>query len=530
MKKIRVILVIMLMLLVLVVVVGCDTSDADVDSKASEMEAPTEQTHTHEFSDPTCTAPKTCSGCGETEGDALGHDWVEATCTVPKTCKVCSATEGDTLEHDWVDATCTAPKTCEVCSATEGDALGHNWIEATCTVPKTCDVCSATEGEALGHKGGQATCLGRAKCEVCNKVYGEAGKHVFEGQITTVDYLATQATMVRPATYFYSCIYCGAKSTKRFAHGGNIVEELTGPYNEKFKEDADGEGYLYFTDPHYVNCSFNAAFWDGREARLEKLAQLYKSTNAQFAVCGGDWLNNSNSRESAIAILTYIRETTTKLFGTCHLVVGNHDYNYQFVTNGTNGKSEHWLTPEEIASAWYPDNNGKTYYSFIGKNTRYYVFDSGIDWYRSAGVMNDYDKEQAAWFIEQLMANDDQHIVLMPHMVQVSGSTDNFNGGTLEYAKISAAYNNREKYTYNGVEYDFSGKTGMVEYIIAGHNHGDHVGTIAGIPYILTATNQSGDPPTADFVYADYDERKLHLVRVGNGLTREVDLLPLTDE
>ena len=32
--------------------------------------------------------------------------------------------------HDWVEATCTEPKTCSVCGATEGDPLGHNWAEA----------------------------------------------------------------------------------------------------------------------------------------------------------------------------------------------------------------------------------------------------------------------------------------------------------------------------------------------------------------------------------------------------------------
>lgn len=29
----------------------------------------------HERTDATCTEPKVCSKCGETEGDALGHSW-----------------------------------------------------------------------------------------------------------------------------------------------------------------------------------------------------------------------------------------------------------------------------------------------------------------------------------------------------------------------------------------------------------------------------------------------------------------------
>lgn len=37
-------------------------------------------------------------------------------------------------EHTWVDATCTAPKTCSGCNATEGEALGHNCVLDICMV------------------------------------------------------------------------------------------------------------------------------------------------------------------------------------------------------------------------------------------------------------------------------------------------------------------------------------------------------------------------------------------------------------
>ena len=90
-------------------------------------------THTHSWSDPTCTEPAKCE-CGETQGEALGHTWADATCVAPKTCSVCGATEGEALGHTWADATCIAPKTCSVCGATEGEALGHSFSEGTCGV------------------------------------------------------------------------------------------------------------------------------------------------------------------------------------------------------------------------------------------------------------------------------------------------------------------------------------------------------------------------------------------------------------
>lgn len=37
----------------------------------------------HSFAPATCTEPETCTKCGETQGEALGHSWTEATCTTP---------------------------------------------------------------------------------------------------------------------------------------------------------------------------------------------------------------------------------------------------------------------------------------------------------------------------------------------------------------------------------------------------------------------------------------------------------------
>lgn len=52
-------------------------------------------------------------------------------------------------EHEWADATCTEPKTCTVCGETEGEPLGHKMTDATYQAPATCEVCGETEGEPL---------------------------------------------------------------------------------------------------------------------------------------------------------------------------------------------------------------------------------------------------------------------------------------------------------------------------------------------------------------------------------------------
>lgn len=82
-------------------------------------------------------------------GCQCSHVWVEADCVTPKTCSECGETEGEALGHSWVEATCAAPKSCENCGETEGEALAHTWVDANFQAAKTCTVCAATEGEPL---------------------------------------------------------------------------------------------------------------------------------------------------------------------------------------------------------------------------------------------------------------------------------------------------------------------------------------------------------------------------------------------
>ena len=82
-------------------------------------------------------------------GCCMKHEWAEATCTEPKKCVKCGETEGVANGHKWKAATCTTPKTCETCGKTEGEALGYTWVDRTMEKPKTCSVCGATEGSPI---------------------------------------------------------------------------------------------------------------------------------------------------------------------------------------------------------------------------------------------------------------------------------------------------------------------------------------------------------------------------------------------
>ena len=250
----------------------------------------------HAGKEPTCTsvgwnAYETCNraGCGYTtyrEIAATGHTpGAAATCTTSQTCTVCGATLVEALGHKTVshlgqDPTCTQGgwkpyETCENCDYTtyvEIEALGHSFTSyvsdnnATCTEDGTetakCDRCEVTDtrtnkGSALGHDwaeewttdgtahwhecsrcdeindkanhiGGIATCIALAKCEICGAEYGDFAEHVYV-ENADEQYLVSAATCTVKATYYKSCSVCGEAGEEIFEYGeplGAVTSKL----------------------------------------------------------------------------------------------------------------------------------------------------------------------------------------------------------------------------------------------------------------------------------------------------------------
>lgn len=70
------------------------------------------------------------------------HSWNEASCTTPKTCATCGETEGEALGHTPGDAaTCTTAQTCTVCNEELTAALGHTFENGECSVCGLCEAC-----------------------------------------------------------------------------------------------------------------------------------------------------------------------------------------------------------------------------------------------------------------------------------------------------------------------------------------------------------------------------------------------------
>ena len=192
----------------------------------------------HSWVDATCTAPKTCSACHITEGEALGHNYVNDYCTncggrdpdacvheytydCDKNCNKCFEETRPDADHSVTHveanaASCTENGNieywyCSICgSAWSNEALtevtnqmsvvipaGHTWVAADCDTPKTCSVCQATEGEALGHTWVDANCVTPKTCSVCQATEGEALGHTYtNGYCTCGDFDLTNTVTI----------------------------------------------------------------------------------------------------------------------------------------------------------------------------------------------------------------------------------------------------------------------------------------------------------------------------------------------
>lgn len=245
----------------------------------------------HSWVDATCTEPKTCSRCGLTDGNALGHsygDWtvtLEPDCTTTgtqkRTCAVCGHVHTGTvaaLGHNYIGTivrpTCTEQGymsyECTRCKDTYKDsytdALGHTWVDATCTEPKTCSVCKITEGEALGHSYGEWSTTIAATCTTEGK------------EVRTCVRCKNQETQTIPALgHFYESVVTEPTCE---AQGYTTHTCIRDNCNYAYKDNyTDATGHSW-NDPTYS--------WDG-----------YSSCTAT-RVCK----NDSSHTETATAIVT----------------------------------------------------------------------------------------------------------------------------------------------------------------------------------------------------------------------------------
>ena len=315
------------------------------------------------------------------------------------------------------------------------------------------------------------------------------------------------------------------RNTFNSAYTTASLDDKVKEFSELFIGSEEVEPFLFFTDPHfYIGGGF---FSDGSRANFEKympvIQKAYNSTPVSFCLCGGDWLTNSDTPAEACAKLGYMDAVTRDFFKVYYPMLGNHDTNYQGVDDGDIPKQ---LSNQTITNLMFRDF-GRNYYTFKTQVSRFYIFDSGTDW---ASAMTEYRWEQVDWFAKQLSENDDAHSVIGIHIVTNQTKASWEESPSIQpfadnLTLIARAYNGRQTITLNEVTYDFTNATGKVEFVISGHTHWDGMGVVNSIPTMFTTLVMSGYVPTFDLIYADYTNRVVKAIRVGNGENRTMSLV-----
>lgn len=284
------------------------------------------------------------------------------------------------------------------------------------------------------------------------------------------------------------------------------------------------ESFIFFTDPHTI--AEENGWEDEFRQFIKTLKTYYDATPTDFVLCGGDWLE-LHSRTEACFRLGYVDGIMRSTFDRYYPAAGNHDHNSN--TSGVTypGSDDIGVLPVNTVRNLLMRKYEKTYYSFDGTNTKFYVLDSGPIWWN----MTDYMWEQVAWLGNALKSDNVKNSAILVHAVHEADTE-----GTLvvqpfmsNVLALCEAYNNAATITLNEIEYDFSGCTGRMRFVLCGHKHRDHNDIVRGIPVIMTDNMGHLSTETFDLCLVDYDSNVLNMVRVGSGANRKITLSEYTD-
>lgn len=186
MKRVITLLLVLAMLLSLTACADSDKNPTDpsssgqaaTDGKENTTDSTTDTTGaTQESTGEPTSAPTSAPTTAATQASTQAPTQAPTVAPTQPTPTACS--------HNWKAATCTAAKTCTKCGATEGNAAGHSYTNATCTAPKTCTTCGATDGNAAEHSYSNGAC---SACGAADPNYKKLtdGAWVFRNEQTTV--------------------------------------------------------------------------------------------------------------------------------------------------------------------------------------------------------------------------------------------------------------------------------------------------------------------------------------------------------
>ena len=358
------------------------------------------------------------------------------------------------------------------------------------------------------------------------------------------------------------------------SYNNSIDMDIVSKYCSLLKDKENIETFVFFTDPHLTprdryDSRFNAnneysTIELARDKYITVLQKYYNSMPIDLCICGGDWLNLNHSQAEAMRELGYMDGYMRKLFRRFYPLFGNHDCSPYGATSSDKSYWKLALKNDSMRNLMFRENGG-TYYSFDGINTKFYMLDSGVSFIGTMTVSEltnaqEGDEElygflvanrweQIDWLGNKLLTDDADNSVIAMHIYSNAGNSTQWYQESKSYSangihalaknakNMAVAYNNRENITLNGITYNFSQCTGKVNLILCGHAHFDFVDLTNEIPIVCTTDFKGGYTPsggsythllrsTFDCCVMDNDDGVLDMVRVGANKDRSIHFQP----
>lgn len=287
------------------------------------------------------------------------------------------------------------------------------------------------------------------------------------------------------------------------------------------------EQFIFYTDPHIaVQYGNTNDYQDRVYDDINFIEAIYNASPISYFLSGGDWLGHGDTPATAISKLSFADGFMRKKIHHYYPMLGNHDVNEQGVANVGDEQRTGKLDNATLTNVWQIfRENQQMYYTVSAPNSKVYVFNSGSQ----GEALASYQIGQLKWFANALESDNSPHIILTMHILYVSIPNETIQPISKEIMKIAQAYNNRTTIYVDDEEFDFTTSTGKISFCIAGHYHEDINGALYDIPYVLTkdgtAMSTSEKLCTFDMCIADWENKKLHMIRVGDGSDRTINIL-----
>lgn len=387
----------------------------------------------HNWSDATCTAPKTCSLCGATDGeaDSNAHNYSSYIADGDGShTLVCSYDFSHTKTENCYggeEATCLKKSLCEVCKQYYGSYAEHEYGDWTDEVPATC---SATGTK--GHK----------DCTVCSKHFDIDGNEISDLTINKVDD-AHNYVAVEGVSNLYKCSYCN----KEFkASSTSTWELLTDVSNLKAGSRIIIVG---------INKEIYYALNTNQKSNNRGASEIKVTTNDDGSIS----FTISESADANVQIINIVSGTKDGTFAF------NVDSGYLYAANSSSNQ----LKTEEILSdnsSWSISvtSNGVASIIAQGTNTRNVLrfnYNNGtplINCYSSTSdyaIKADYNVyiyiENVTYTYTEICENSENHVCSKDNVLDATCTADgvcSICGRTVEDSKLGHTYD-EDDYIYN---------------------------------------------------------------------------------